>query len=179
MRDKKAAARYSIAALDSIRDQKEMETVGRELDAFSEAYSENAELRKILSHPGVPGDRKKNVLRSVAAKLAMGAKSLKVVEVVLGRGRIELIADISEIYALLLDEKLGRQKVRVSSAYPLNGSETAELEKLFSSISGKKAVLEVGVEKSLIGGVVARVGSTVYDGSVVNQLAKLRLNTEV
>jgi F-type H+-transporting ATPase subunit delta len=79
----------------------------------------------------------------------------------------------------MLDERLGRQKVSVTSAYPLNDAEKAELEKLFSSITGKKAVLDVSVDKSLIGGIVARVGGTVYDGCVRNQLEKMKVKAEV
>lgn len=179
MRDKKAAQRYAVATIKSISDAGMMEGVGRELQAFATTYSESEELRKTMAHPGFPAAAKRKLMEKLSAKLSFTAKTAKALDCFLRRGRIGLAADIAEAYSALLDEKLGRQKVVVTSAYPLTDSEKNELEKLFSSITGKKAVLDVGVDRSLIGGVVARVGGAVFDGSVRNQLAKMRIKAEV
>ena len=179
MRERKVAKRYAVATLDSIRDKGEMERVGKELQTFAEVYSANAELRKVMAHPGFSAKTKRGILEKLSARLSFSAKTAKALDSFLRRGRIDLAADIAEDYSALLDEKLGRQRVVVTSAYPLTDAETKELEKLFSSITGKRAVLDVGVDKSLIGGVVARVGGAVYDGSVKNQLEKMRIKAEV
>jgi F-type H+-transporting ATPase subunit delta len=179
MKDRKVAIRYAVATLDSIKDKNEMEKVGSDLKAFAAVYSESAELRKVLAHPGVAIPDKRRILEKLSAKMSFASKTSTALDVVLKRGRIELASDISEHYSAMLDERLGRQKVSVTSAYPLTEAEKVELEKLFSSITGKKAALDVSVDKSLIGGIVARVGGTVYDGSVKNQLEKMKVKAEV
>jgi F-type H+-transporting ATPase subunit delta len=179
MRDKKAAQRYAVATIESISDAGMMERVGSELQAFAATYSESAELRKAMAHPGIPAATKRKIMEKLSAKLSFSATTAKALDCFLRRGRIGLAADIAEAYSALLDERLGRQKVVVTSAFPLTDSEKKDLEKLFSSITGKKPVMDVGVDRSLIGGVVARVGGVVFDGSVRNQLAKMRIKAEV
>jgi F-type H+-transporting ATPase subunit delta len=179
MKDRKVASRYAVAALDSIKDKAEMEKVGADLKAFASLYSENAELRKVLAHPGVSTENKRNIVAKLGAKMSFSPKTSKTLDVVLKRGRMELASDISEHYSAMLDERLGRQTVLVSSAFPLTDAEKAEMEKLFSSITGRKAALDVSVDKSLIGGVVARVGGMVYDGCVRNQLKNMKIKAEV
>lgn len=179
MRDKKAAQRYAVATIGSISDAGMMERVGMELRSFAATYSESTELRKAMAHPAIPAATKRKLMDKLSAKLSFSEKTAKALDCFLRRGRIGLAEDIAEAYSALLDEKLGRQKVVVTSAYPLMDSETKDLEKLFSSVTGKNAVLDVGVDRSLIGGVVARVGGAVFDGSVRNQLAKMRIKAEV
>ena len=175
MREKKVAVRYADAALSSIKDAKEMEVVGKDMDSFVQAYASSVELRKTLAHPGIPMDRKRRIVSQVAEKLKLSAKAQKTLDVVLMRGRIDVVADIAESFSLKLDEKMGRQKIRVTSAFPLSPNDTDGLEKAFSALTGKKAKLEITLDKSLIGGIVASVGSKVYDGSVSNQLSRMKI----
>jgi F-type H+-transporting ATPase subunit delta len=178
VREKKVAVRYAAATLGSIKDVGEMETVGGDLDAFAKTCADNAELRKILIHPGIPLESKRRIVAQTAVKLNLSAKAKKTLDVVLRRGRIDVASDIAESYGLMLDEKLGRQKVRVTSAFPLSPADSEGLEKAFSALTGKKAKLELTVDKSLIGGIVASVGSKVYDGSVSNQIKRLKVKLE-
>ncbi len=179
MKDKKAAQCYAVATIESISDANMMERVGRELHAFAATYSESAELKKAMEHPGFPAAAKRKLMEKLSAKLSLSAITAKALDCFLRRGRIGLAMDIAEAYSALLDERLGRQRVVVTSAYPLTDSEKNNLERVFSSITGKKAVLDAGVDRSLIGGVVARVGGAVFDGSVRNQLAKMSIEAEV
>jgi len=178
MRDKRVAVRYADAALGAAKDTPEMEKTGHDLGAFAQAYTISADLRKILAHPGVSSEKKLAIVKKTAAKLSLGAKSVSVLETVLKRGRMDVVMDIAESYAEKMDQLLGRQKVRVTSAFPLSPSDTEGLEKVFAKITGKKPHLELNVDKSLIGGIVASVGSKVYDGSVSNQLKRMKIKLE-
>ena len=80
----------------------------------------------------------------------------------------------SEAYEALLDERLGYVRADVSSAHPLSNLQRANLEVELSRLAGKKAKLKFSTDPALLAGVVARVGSTVYDGSVRGQLERLR-----
>jgi F-type H+-transporting ATPase subunit delta len=179
MRDKKVAERYALAALASITDKKEMEQVGADLGNFAELYAGSADLRKMCAHPAISKEDKAKALSAISKKASYSAQTVKVLNTILKRGRIVLIADIAEGFTLLLDEKLGRQKVSVVSAFELDEKEISDLEKSFSTITGKKAVVEVSVDKSIIGGLVARAGSVVYDGSISNQLKRIKHKAEV
>ena len=95
--------------------------------------------------------------------------------VVIDHRRIHDLPSIVEAFDVLLDERLGYVRANVESAHALNDSQRASLESELSRISGKKAKVAFATDSSLIGGVVARVGGKVYDGSVRGQLERLRL----
>lgn len=178
MRDKKVAVRYAVALLGAVKKTAELEAVSKDLNGFAALYRENGELRAILNHPGIPLARKMAILAGVGKKAGMSAIALKALEVVLRRGRVNVAGDIAESFGEMIDEKLGRQSVKVTSAYKLAAEDVAALEKVFSAATGRVAKVETVVDPSLIGGLVARAGSKVYDGSVRNQLAAMKLKLE-
>jgi F-type H+-transporting ATPase subunit delta len=81
-----------------------------------------------------------------------------------------LLREISQEAALLLDESMGIQRAEITSAQPLSDADQKQLAQKFSEISGKQVRLNVVVNPNLIGGIVARVGPEVYDGSVRGRL---------
>ncbi len=178
MRDKKIAVPYADAIISAVKDAKEMETVGVGLRQFAEVYAENGDLRKMLNHPALPNENKQRILKGIVDKLGLSASARRSLEVIQRRGRIGFITDIADAYDTMLDEKLGRQSVRVRSAFLLNTDEVGVLETIFSKLTGKKAKVEAVVDKTLIGGLVARLGSKVYDGSMSNQLKALKVKLE-
>jgi F-type H+-transporting ATPase subunit delta len=96
------------------------------------------------------------------------------VYVVIDHRRIGIIDEISDAFDLLLDERLGFVRAEVVSAAPLNQRRSAEIESELSSLTGKRMRLRFAVDAALLGGVSARIGSKVYDGSVRGQLEQLR-----
>jgi len=181
MKAKGVARRYAKAILDTTKNDKEIQGVGKELDLFSDMYNTSDELRKVLLHPGIGDDSKTNIIGELAKKLKLSAGTIKALEIIRGNGRIDLTSEISESFNEMAEEKLGEVTVRVDSAHEVSKVESGELEKLFSKITGKRAKVTVKVDGSLIGGIVARVGSKVYDGSISNQLRlmKIKLGQEV
>ncbi len=94
--------------------------------------------------------------------------------VVIDHRRTHEFASIVEAFEALLDERMGYIQSSVASAYALTDAQRASLEAQLSRLSGKKAKLKFTIDESLLGGVVARLGSTVYDGSVRGQLERLK-----
>ncbi len=178
MRDKKIAVPYAEAILGAVKDPKEMETIQGQLREFAAVLDGNDQLRKMLAHPALPEANKQRILKGVLDKMGLTPMVRRSLEVVLRRGRIAFTGDIADAYGTMLDEKLGRQSVQVASAYPLSADETKGLETAFSKLTGKKARIEARVDKSLIGGLVARAGSKVYDGSISNQLKTMKVKLE-
>jgi F-type H+-transporting ATPase subunit delta len=133
--------------------------------------SGSEDLRGALLSPAVSPSRK----RAVIAKLVnVHAKIRNFLYVVIDHRRVHEIPPIVEAFEVLLDEHLGFVRADVSSARPLNDAQKAALEVQLTRVAGKKAKLKFQTDPALVAGVVARVGSTVYDGSVRGQLERLR-----
>jgi len=129
------------------------------------------DLRNALLSPAVSPSRK----RAVIAKLInVNAKVRNFIYVVIDHRRVHEIPSIVESYEVLLDEHLGFVRADVASAKPLNDEQKAALETQLTRMAGKKAKLNFKTDPALVAGVVARVGSKVYDGSVKGQLERLR-----
>jgi F-type H+-transporting ATPase subunit delta len=129
------------------------------------------DLRNALLSPAVSPSRK----RAVIAKLInVNAKVRNFIYVVIDHRRVHEIPSIVESYEVLLDEHLGFVRADVASAKPLNDAQKAALETQLTRMAGKKAKLNFKTDPALVAGVVARVGSKVYDGSVKGQLERLR-----
>lgn len=178
MKDTAAARRYAKAAIESAENIKQIKQMRTELLSFSEIFSRHPELKKILHHPGIKMKNKKGIISEIARKMSLSEKCGKVLEIVLENGRIAIIPEIAQIFSELTDEKLRWIKVHVASARPLSENEEKKLEEVFTTITGKSARVEVEVDKSLIGGIVARMGSKVYDGSLINQLRLLKVKLQ-
>jgi F-type H+-transporting ATPase subunit delta len=129
------------------------------------------DLRNALLSPAVSPSRK----RAVIAKLInVDVKIRNFLYVVIDHRRVHEIPSIVESFEVLLDEHLGFVRADVSSATPLNDAQKAALEAQLTRVAGKKAKLKFQTDPGLVAGVVARVGSKVYDGSVRGQLERLR-----
>jgi len=134
-----------------------------------------AELHNALATPGVPASRKRAVINRLADLLNLSRITRNFLFVLIDKRRIGLLQEINESFDLVVDERLGFARAEVTSARELSESQrqavTAELEKL----TGKRLRSRFVVDEALIGGLVARIGSTVYDGSVRGQLHALGL----
>jgi F-type H+-transporting ATPase subunit delta len=134
----------------------------------------SAELRAALQSPAVSPGRKRAVMQRIIAPMGLPDKVRNFVNVIIDHRRTKDLPHIVEAFEQLLDERLGYVAADVRSAKELTDSQRAAIETQVSRLSGKKAKLKFSTDPALIGGVVARVGSTVYDGSVRGQLERLR-----
>ncbi len=178
MRDKVAARRYARAITAYAESSEELERLVGELSEFASVFAGSLELRGAFLHPAIPDDRKQNILKEISRKMGLSEKCVRSLAVILSKGRIKIIEDIAESFSEMADEKLGRVRVNVASAFPLGENEIKKLEKTFSNLTGKEARVEAGHDGSLLGGIVARAGSMVYDGSISNQLRLMKVKLE-
>jgi F-type H+-transporting ATPase subunit delta len=144
------------------------------LRQVEEVIDGSAELRAALQSPAVSPARKRSAMQRVIAPLGLPEKVRNFVNVVIDHGRVKDFSNIVEAFEQLLDERLGFVAADVRSAKELSVSQRSAIEAQLSRVAGKKAKLKFSTDPALIGGVVARVGSTVYDGSVRGQLERLR-----
>lgn len=171
------ARRYAKALVDvitapgsSIDPAKSLAEL-RDIDAIITASND---LRNALMSPAVTPARKRAVIARLIEPMGVSRQIRNFLFVVISHRRIQDFSSIIEAVEQLLDERLGFIRADVSSAHALTDEQRASLEAQLSRVAGKKAKLKFTTDPALLAGVVARVGSTVYDGSVRGQLQKLR-----
>ena len=116
------------------------------------------------------GDRRNRLLKEVSNALVFDRRVANFVNILTDRNRLPILEEIIGEYQKLLDERLGIVRARVTAALSLDPSQQRELMGKLEQITGKQVRMEVVVDPSLIGGVIAQLGSTIYDGSVRQQL---------
>ena len=144
-----------------------------ELRSFASAL-ESPELRNALITPAVPPARKRAVIGRVADILGLSRITRNFLFVLIDRRRIAEFSDVVNAFEQILDERLGFARAQVASARELTEEQRAALTAVLEKASDKRLRAQFAVDASLIGGVLARIGSTVYDGSVRGQLQTLR-----
>lgn len=168
------ARRYSSALADVVIRTGEAESVKSELTAWEEMITSNPDLRDAFANPAIAHGKKENLLESLIGKTKPGRTTANFLRVLLQNGRLTELAEINERFAAVLEERNGIVHGQVISAHDLSDAERADLTGNLEKVTGKRVRLDFEIDKELIGGVVTRVGSTVYDGSVRTQLENLR-----
>jgi len=177
------ATRYANALADVVTapgSSVRAEDILGELRSFEAALRESAALQNALVSPAVPPARKRAVVGKIADALKLSRIARNFLFVLIDRRRIAVLDSVLNSFEILLDERLGFARAEVSSARELTDAQRAALSAQLERMTGKRIRMRFAVDASLIGGVVARIGSTVYDGSVRGQLDSLgrRLATE-
>jgi F-type H+-transporting ATPase subunit delta len=144
-----------------------------QLKAFDAALKESPELRNILASPAVSAQRKRAVIRRLTDVIGAARLARNFLLVMSDHGRVSALSEVIEAFDVLLDERLGYVRADVRSAMELTADERERLAERLGDVAGTKVRLHFSVDPDLIGGVTAKIGSTVYDGSVRGQLADL------
>jgi F-type H+-transporting ATPase subunit delta len=146
-----------------------------QLRAANELIAASQPLHNALLSPAVSPSRKRAVISKLLEPMGIAPAVRNFIFVIIDHRRVQEFSSIVEAFDRLLDERLGVIRGDISSATALTTAQQASLETQLSRLSGKKAKLDYAVDPSLIGGVIARLGAKVYDGSVRGQLEKLRV----
>ncbi len=144
-----------------------------QLRSFNDAVQASPDLRTILASPAVSAVRKRQVIRRVAQSLGLNRIILNFLLVLSDRRRAATLPEMIAAFEVLLDERLGFVRADVTTALDLDSEQRERLSAELGRMAGAPVKLQFLVDPELIGGVTARVGSKVYDGSVRGQLANL------
>ncbi|HME08896.1 MAG TPA: ATP synthase F1 subunit delta [Bryobacteraceae bacterium] len=172
-----AAARYARALADVVVDPASGKKPGEaleELRAVESMISESVILKAALITPAIPGARKKAALGKLMDEMAISKLIRNFLFVIVDHKRIPLLPEIREGFERALDDRLGFVRADVTSAAALTPLQTSSLEAELARLGGKGVRVRYAVDEYLLGGAVARVGSTVYDGSLRGQLQAMR-----
>jgi F-type H+-transporting ATPase subunit delta len=144
-----------------------------ELRAFEGTLHSSADLYNALTSPAIPLSRKKAVVARIADDLQLSRITRNFLFVLIDHRRVPALAEILQTFEVVLDEKLGFARAEVASPRELNNEQRGSLNATLERLTGKRIRMRFTIDESLIGGVLARIGSTVYDGSVRGQLQSL------
>jgi F-type H+-transporting ATPase subunit delta len=172
-----AANRYARALVDVVLapgSPLKPEDAVAQLRAVVQMIADSYELRNALLTPAIQTSRKRAVMGRLLQQLRVSPLIRNFVYVTIDHRRVVIMPEILEAFELLLDERLGFVRAEVTSAEPLDQRRSAEIESELSGLTGKRMRLHFAVDAALLGGVAARIGSKVYDGSVRGQLEQLR-----
>jgi F-type H+-transporting ATPase subunit delta len=170
-----AASRYARALFDVVlKEDKDVEKVQAELQQFADLFA-GQQLAQILGNPGIPASKKKALATAFIDRAGQVTPPLaKLILVLAEKDRLTLLPGIAGAYGERVMDHLKIVRGDVTTAVPLAPEKLRLLEQGLAKATGRKVVLEARVDPSIIGGVVTRLGSTVYDGSVTTQLQKMK-----
>jgi F-type H+-transporting ATPase subunit delta len=175
MTGRAAAARYARALLDVVIAEKgNPEQVEQELDRMAGLLGQHAELQHALTNPAVPVAGKRGVVAELARRLAVSPPVAKLLGLLADRDRFGLLPDLLAVYRERLMDYRQIVRAEVTTAMPLPPDRVAQLQQRLADVTGRAVTMSTKVDPAIIGGVVARIGSTVYDGSVATQLETMR-----
>jgi F-type H+-transporting ATPase subunit delta len=177
MTSRTAATRYAKALLEVASKeapQGGIEKVADELDAFAALVSNNPSLERVLTNPAVPAPRKRAAVAELTRIAGVSPMVSKLLALLAERDRLVLLNDLASIYRDLLMDRQNVVRAEVTTATPLAPDRTQAIERGLAAVTGKRVSMTTKVDKDIVGGVVARVGSTVYDASIATQLKKIR-----
>jgi F-type H+-transporting ATPase subunit delta len=174
------AERYAAALADVAFERKNGEAIRNDLSAFIDLYFQTPDLRNALESPVVESDVKHRVIAEVCAKMGLNEAVRNFIYLIVDHRRTHLLREIIPAFRDELNERLGVADAEVTSAHPLSDADKKQLLAVLEKRTGKKIEARFSQDASLVGGAKVRVGSTIYDGSVREQLNRLReeLQTE-
>jgi F-type H+-transporting ATPase subunit delta len=170
------ANRYAQALVDVVMapgSPLKPEDAVAQLRSVDAIFQESLELRNAMLTPAIQNSRKRAVMAQLLERTGGSTLIRNFVYVLIDHRRIAIIGEIREAFELHLDERLGFVRAEITSAAPLEQRVGAGLESELSRLTGKRMRLRFDVDPALLGGVMARIGSTVYDGSVRGELRQL------
>jgi len=169
-----SANRYAKALFDvALQEKADLEKIGSDLSEVTDVLG-NPELQQAAARAVVPEAARIALIEQIADRLGVSVQVKKLLVMLTQGRRLNLVPDLTEAYRerLLAHQNIVRAEVK--SAAPLSPEKTSALEQSLANVTGKKVELSVSVDPELLGGVIATIGSTVYDGSVKTQLQRMR-----
>lgn len=167
------ARRYAGALADVIIERGETAEVLTELQYWQTMIEQNPDLREVFSNPTVPYEQKRKVLNELIGLARVRPTTANFLQLLLKNQRISELAEINRRLAEELDERAGVVAARVTTARPISEDIRQTIHRRLRDMSGKNVRVDFETNTDIIGGLVARIGSTVYDGSIKTQLELL------
>jgi F-type H+-transporting ATPase subunit delta len=169
------ASRYARAFADVVTSAHlDAAAIDRQLSDFLATWDGSVELRSAFENPAIPAAQKVAILDKLNAKLGLQKELRNLIAVLINNDRIAQVREIVAAYRAEVEERQGIRQAEITTARELREDERATLLAGVGKLAGAKIQPTFKLDKSILGGTVVRIGSTVYDGSVRGRLERLK-----
>jgi F-type H+-transporting ATPase subunit delta len=168
------ANRYARALADVITEKREVNEVSAELNQFAKLVEGHQQLREVFANPVIPAERKRAVLSELFARRRLRQTTQNFLQLLLANNRLHQLDQMGKALGRELDARANIVSAEVTTARVISDDERRLLHDKLRAVTGKEVRLQFKTDPNIIGGVVARLGSKVYDGSIKNQLAQMK-----
>lgn len=170
------ARRYARALFDIGREEGQLRRVFSEVEEFGKVLTGSPVLREVMEAGDVSRRDKNAALEAALSRAGFLPSTKSFLSLLVDKGRMDVLPSILAAMRRMVEEFEGIERVEVVVPMPLSGTQKDLLRTVLERRTGKKVLLEETVDPAVLGGLVVRVGSTVYDGSVRTQLQEIREN---
>jgi F-type H+-transporting ATPase subunit delta len=173
--NKTAALRYARALMDvALKEQTDLDRIDRDLAGFNDLFTQHRTLAKVLLNPAVPVLRKHAAVAELTKLIEPLPIIAKMLTMLAGRDRLVLVPDLLASFRERVLDHRHVVRADVTTTTALAADRAKGIEQSLARVTGTTVTLRTHVDASIVGGVVVRIGSTVYDGSVVRQLERMK-----
>jgi F-type H+-transporting ATPase subunit delta len=175
MTSRAAATRYARALFDvALRERQDLDLIARELSEVAALVAGNEALARALTHPAIPAVRKRALVDALLSHSPVHEMLARTLRLLADGDRLSLLPDLDTAFRSRVMDHQQIVRAELTTAVALPADRVAALQHGLATATGRQVQLAVRVDPSIVGGAVTRIGSTVYDGSVTTQLAKLK-----
>jgi F-type H+-transporting ATPase subunit delta len=168
-------SRYATAFADVVTAAKlDTSAIDAQLTDFLATWEGSPELRQFFENPAIPSAQKVELLDKLNVTLKLQKELRNLIAVLISNDRLGQVAEVAQAYRSLLQTQQGVQQAEIVTARELDGVEREALTAEIAKLAGSKIEASFTLDKSILGGTVVRIGSTVYDGSVRGRLERLK-----
>ena len=167
------AGRYASALFDLARDQRQIDTVGRSLDALGQALLDSKDFAELITSPLVSREEAGKAFAALAPELGLDAITTSFLGVLAKNGRKNELRPVIRAFRRLSAEHRGETTADVITARPLNDDQMAALNAQLRTRAGRDVAIDATVEPNILGGIVVKLGSQQIDASIRTKLNRL------
>ncbi|MCI1857354.1 MAG: F0F1 ATP synthase subunit delta [Sporolactobacillus sp.] len=172
------ANRYARALFEVAEERDAIDSIEAQLTSVSQILAGNEDLRRVLRHPRVSREKKKELIGKLFAD-DIGAEVMNLLKLLIDHKRESIIDTVLEAYTRLADVQRGILDITVTTARPLSDEQEQDLSGRLSATLGKKLRMHLKVKEEIIGGILLRIGDRVYDGTIAGRLADFKQEIKV
>lgn len=173
MLDKSVAITFVNALLEVAAKKGQFEQIEKDLDLVCDVITRHEDFKKVLLHPSVTRNDKKDLIKKVFGEPVSGLMR-NFLNLLVDRRKELVLESIPDVYKKTIDEKKGVLRAKVQTVIPITGDRLNNLKKRLAKITGKSVEIEVVKDPQILGGMVIRIGNNMIDGSVASRLKNLK-----
>ena len=167
------ARRYASALADVVVERKEEREVQHEINQWAAMIEANPGLKVVFANPTIPYEEKRKVLEELITRTRVRPTTASFLRVLLRNQRLSQLREVAERFGHVIDERGGLVSASVTTAKPIPEDLKNQLRETLAAATGRSVRVTFNTDEAIIGGLVARIGSTIFDGSVQNRLERL------